>query len=60
VTEDGGRITLSGRALTTTASDGTKETKELGSDEEVLRSYREHFGVELAEVPTVRGRDRDS
>ncbi|MCF3129608.1 arylamine N-acetyltransferase family protein [Streptomyces olivochromogenes] len=57
VTEDGGRITLSGRALTVTAPDGTKEVRELETDEEVLGVYRERFGVELGRVPTVRGRN---
>jgi N-hydroxyarylamine O-acetyltransferase len=58
VTEDGGRITLSGRRLTVTAPDGTREARELGADEEVLRVYRERFGIELDRVPTVRNRDR--
>ncbi|MFF7973257.1 arylamine N-acetyltransferase [Streptomyces sp. NPDC007905] len=57
VTEDGGRITLSGRALTTTAPDGRKETRELGTDEEVLSVYRERFGIALSRVPTVRDRN---
>ncbi|MFJ3229798.1 arylamine N-acetyltransferase [Streptomyces sp. NPDC086787] len=52
ITEDGGRITLSGRALTVTAPDGTKEVGELGTDEEVLAVYRERFGIELDAVPT--------
>ncbi|GHI07808.1 acetyltransferase [Streptomyces cellostaticus] len=52
VTEDGGRITLSGRKLTTTAADGRKETRELGTDEEVLAVYREGFGIGLSSVPT--------
>ncbi|MEU1041131.1 arylamine N-acetyltransferase [Streptomyces sp. NPDC005907] len=54
VTEDGGRITLSGRAFTVTAADGTKEVTELGTDEEVLRVYRERFGIGLDRVPVVR------
>ncbi|MEV4446449.1 arylamine N-acetyltransferase family protein [Streptomyces mirabilis] len=54
VTEDGGRITLSGRNLTTTAPDGTKEVSELATDEEVLALYRERFGIELDRVPEVR------
>ncbi|WP_328503177.1 arylamine N-acetyltransferase [Streptomyces sp. NBC_00457] len=56
VTEDGGRVTLSGRALTVTAAaaDGAREVRELGSDEEVLAVYRERFGIELAVVPVVR------
>ncbi|MER7685886.1 arylamine N-acetyltransferase [Streptomyces sp. NPDC097610] len=54
VTEDGGRITLSGRNLTATAPDGTKEVRELATDEEVLALYRERFGIELDRVPEVR------
>ncbi|WP_055528040.1 arylamine N-acetyltransferase family protein [Streptomyces graminilatus] len=54
VTEDGGRITLSGRSLTVTAPDGKREVRELESDGEVLSVYRERFGVELSGVPTVR------
>ncbi|MET8944185.1 arylamine N-acetyltransferase [Streptomyces sp. NPDC004542] len=52
-TEDGGRITLSGRRWTVTAADGTREVRELESDEEVLAVYRERFGIELATVPAV-------
>ncbi|MEU1405680.1 arylamine N-acetyltransferase [Streptomyces sp. NPDC005728] len=59
VTEDGGRITLSGRALTTTAPGGRKQTRELGTDEEVLSVYRERFGIGLSAVPTVRKTNRD-
>ncbi|MGW3359617.1 arylamine N-acetyltransferase family protein [Streptomyces bungoensis] len=59
VTRDGGRITLSGRALTATAADGTKRVRELGTDEEVLAVYRERFGVELTGVPAVRDAGRD-
>jgi N-hydroxyarylamine O-acetyltransferase len=58
VTEDGGRITLSGRHLKVTGGDGTREECELGTDEEVLGVYRERFGVELDRVPVVRGADR--
>ncbi|MEU5535879.1 arylamine N-acetyltransferase [Streptomyces sp. NPDC020362] len=58
VTEDGGRITLSGRKLITTAADGRKEARELGTDEEVLAVYRERFGIGLGSVPTVRIRNR--
>ncbi|WP_393083271.1 arylamine N-acetyltransferase [Streptomyces sp. LN704] len=53
VTEDGGRITLSGRSLTVTAPDGTKEVTEPTTDEEVLAVYRERFGIELDQVPEV-------
>ncbi|GGU75652.1 N-hydroxyarylamine O-acetyltransferase [Streptomyces filipinensis] len=54
VTEDGGRITLSGRVLKTTGGDGKRGTRELETDEEVLTVYRERFGIELDCVPTVR------
>ena len=54
VTEDGGRITLSGRNLTVTAADGTREVRELTTDEEVLGVYRDRFGIGLDRVPTVR------
>ncbi|MFE7439229.1 arylamine N-acetyltransferase [Streptomyces chartreusis] len=58
VTEEGGRITLSGRTFKTTAADGTREERELRTDEEVLRTYRERFGIELDQVPTVTKPDR--
>jgi N-hydroxyarylamine O-acetyltransferase len=54
VTEDGGRITLSGRKFTVTAATGTKEVSELGTEEEVLATYRERFGITLEQVPEVR------
>jgi N-hydroxyarylamine O-acetyltransferase len=54
LTEAGGRITLSGRIFRTTAADGTREERELSSEEEVLAVYRERFGIELDSVPTVR------
>ncbi|AKN70592.1 acetyltransferase [Streptomyces sp. PBH53] len=57
ITEDGGRITLSGRRLKTTAADGTRETRELETDDEVLTVYRERFGIGLSCVPTVRNPD---
>ncbi|GGV57565.1 N-hydroxyarylamine O-acetyltransferase [Streptomyces griseoloalbus] len=55
VTEDGGRITLSGRRFTVTAPDGTRREREIGTDEEVLGVYRDRFGIGLDAVPTVRG-----
>jgi N-hydroxyarylamine O-acetyltransferase len=54
VTKDGGRITLSGRRLTVTAADGTREERKLEADEEILAVYRERFGIELDQVPTLR------
>ncbi|MFI5977064.1 arylamine N-acetyltransferase [Streptomyces sp. NPDC051452] len=59
VTEDGGRITLSGRTLTTTTADGDRKKRELETDEEVLTAYRDRFGIELERVPTVRGGNRN-
>ncbi|MFF3937994.1 arylamine N-acetyltransferase family protein [Streptomyces phaeofaciens] len=56
VTLDGGRVTLSGRRLKVTALDGTSEERDLATDEEVLAVYRERFGIELGEVPTVKPR----
>ncbi|MCM3296712.1 arylamine N-acetyltransferase [Streptomyces pseudogriseolus] len=55
VTADGGRITLSGRRLTRTAPDGTREERGTGSDAEVLEIYRDEFGIVLDAVPAVRG-----
>ncbi|WP_171112394.1 MULTISPECIES: arylamine N-acetyltransferase [Streptomyces] len=55
LTEDGGRITLSGRKLKATAADGTRDERELAADEEVLEVYRERFGIALDRVPIVRG-----
>ncbi|PZG71113.1 acetyltransferase, partial [Streptomyces sp. NTH33] len=57
LTEDGGRITLSGRTLTTTGTDGAREVRDLASDAEVLAVYRDRFGIELASVPVVRDLD---
>ncbi|MFH9854541.1 arylamine N-acetyltransferase [Streptomyces althioticus] len=59
VTEDGGRITLSGRRLTLTAPDGTRRERETGSDAEVLGIYRDEFGITMDAVPTVRGGGTD-
>ncbi|WP_411575749.1 arylamine N-acetyltransferase family protein [Streptomyces mutabilis] len=55
LTEDGGRITLSGRRLTTTTPDGGREERELATDEEVLAAYRDRFRVHLDEVPAAPG-----
>lgn len=54
VTEDGGRVTLGGRGLTITRPDGVRGVTELETDEEVLETYRERFGIELERVPEVR------
>ncbi|MFC4471234.1 arylamine N-acetyltransferase [Streptomyces xiangluensis] len=53
VTDEGGRITLSGRKLTITAADGKKQGLDLATDEEVLAAYRERFGIVLERVPAV-------
>ncbi|MFI6651920.1 arylamine N-acetyltransferase [Streptomyces sp. NPDC050529] len=49
-----GRITLKGRRLLTTVGTERHETR-LGSDEEVLAAYREHFGVHLDRLPPEGG-----
>ncbi|MER6856631.1 arylamine N-acetyltransferase family protein [Streptomyces pilosus] len=54
ITDDGGRITLSGRRFTVTSPDGTRQQREAGTDEEVLALYRDRFGITLDTVPTVR------
>lgn len=46
-----GRVTLSGRTLVVTGSDGRQE-RELREDE-VLDAYREHFGIVLDREPVV-------
>ncbi|MEU6102365.1 arylamine N-acetyltransferase family protein [Streptomyces flaveolus] len=56
LTEDGGRITLSGRTLKTTAADGGREARELTTDGEVLAAYRDLFGIHLDRVPALPGR----
>jgi len=53
LTEDGGRITLSGRRLTTTAADGGRQERELDTDADVLAAYRDHFAIHLDAVPSV-------
>ncbi|WLW55053.1 arylamine N-acetyltransferase family protein [Streptomyces sp. YU58] len=58
VTEDGGRITLSGRTFKVTAADGRREERELTTDEEVLAVYRDRFGIGLDAVPSVRDSGR--
>ncbi|WP_416979079.1 arylamine N-acetyltransferase family protein [Streptomyces sp. T028] len=59
VTEDGGRITLSGRRLKETTPEGGDMERELVTDEEVLGVYRERFGIELEQVPEVRAAGAD-
>jgi N-hydroxyarylamine O-acetyltransferase len=47
-----GQVTLSGRKLIETAGDVRTE-RQLGSDDEVLDTYRTRFGIELDRVPAV-------
>ncbi|MFD2683931.1 arylamine N-acetyltransferase [Streptomyces phyllanthi] len=54
MTEGGGRITLSGHTFTVTSADGGRKVTELESDETILETYRERFGIELERVPEVR------
>jgi N-hydroxyarylamine O-acetyltransferase len=50
LTDDGGRISISGRTLIRTA--GRSRTEEqLPSDDALLAAYREHFGITLDRVP---------
>jgi N-hydroxyarylamine O-acetyltransferase len=51
----GGRVTLSGRTLVTTAGEARQE-RTLATDAEVLDAYRTHFGIVLDRVPALRGR----
>jgi len=55
LTSDGGRVSLSGRKLVTTDATGSRQEKELASDDDVLAAYRELFGIKLMRVPEVRG-----
>ncbi|GAA1894600.1 arylamine N-acetyltransferase [Streptomyces durmitorensis] len=48
-----GRITLSGRTLTTTTG-GERHTVELATDADVLDAYATHFGIALKQVPHVK------
>jgi N-hydroxyarylamine O-acetyltransferase len=52
---DRGRLTLSERLLIETAGDERQE-RTLGSDDEVLDAYRDHFGVHLLIPPSVSAR----
>jgi len=51
-TEEGGRVTLSGRTLILTSGEGAREKREL-AESEVLPAYREHFGIALDREPVV-------
>lgn len=48
-----GRVTLSGRTLTTTTA-GERHTAELATDAEVLDTYAGRFGIALKQVPQVK------
>ncbi|MFD9867912.1 arylamine N-acetyltransferase [Streptomyces niveus] len=48
-----GRITLTGSTLITTAA-GERNERPLEGDAEILAAYREHFGLDLDQVPRVR------
>ncbi|MDX2704862.1 arylamine N-acetyltransferase [Streptomyces sp. PA03-6a] len=54
LTEDGGRLTLSGRTLITTAPDGIRREEALDGDAAVLAAYRERFGLVLDRVPEIK------
>jgi N-hydroxyarylamine O-acetyltransferase len=53
---DDGMITLAGRRLITTEGTARRE-EELGTDEQVLATYRKLFGLDLDRVPTAPSRD---
>ncbi|WP_405944635.1 arylamine N-acetyltransferase [Streptomyces sp. NBC_00932] len=55
---DHGRITLSGSKLITTVH-GERHEQNLGSDPAVLAAYRDHFGLEFDQVPTVKDLTKD-
>lgn len=50
-----GRVTLRGHTLITTVR-GERHETELNDDAEVLAAYRDHFGLALTRLPTVRPR----
>jgi N-hydroxyarylamine O-acetyltransferase len=50
LTEDGGRISISGRTLIRT-SGGARTEEQLPGDEALLAAYRDHFGITLDRVP---------
>jgi N-hydroxyarylamine O-acetyltransferase len=50
LTEDGGRVSISGRTLIR-SSNGSRAEQQLASDDELLSAYRDHFGVTLDHVP---------
>jgi len=50
LTEDGGRISISGRTLIRT-SNGSRTEEQLAGDDALLAAYRDHFGITLDRVP---------
>ncbi|UFQ13825.1 MULTISPECIES: arylamine N-acetyltransferase family protein [Streptomyces] len=52
IVTDDGRVTLSGRTLTTTV-DGERHITELATETEVLAAYERHFGIRLEREPSV-------
>ena len=50
LTEDGGRISISGRTLIRTG-DGSRTEEQLRSDDVLLAAYRDQFGITLDRVP---------
>ena len=54
LTEDGGRISISGRTLIRTSSESRTEDQ-LRGDDALLAAYRDHFGIALDHVPVAAG-----
>jgi N-hydroxyarylamine O-acetyltransferase len=50
LTEDGGRISISGRTLIRTSS-GSRSEEQLPGDDALLAAYHDHFGITLDRVP---------
>lgn len=53
LSEDGGRVTLSGRTLVVTSADGGDREQRKLAGGEVLAAYRDHFGLALDREPVV-------
>jgi N-hydroxyarylamine O-acetyltransferase len=49
---EGGRVTVSGQLLIETI-DGARSERRLDTDAEILDTYLQRFGIELARVPTI-------
>jgi N-hydroxyarylamine O-acetyltransferase len=50
LTDDGGRISISGRTLIRTGA-GSRTEEQLPGDDALLAAYRDHFGITLDRVP---------